>query len=88
MSIVGQLSGNRSLLSLKTAAARLIAMERQIEWEVIVAHARGAPQLNVEMLEFDISYRSDKRKVGVVHHPALALGGDNNESCWLPWDMT
>jgi len=79
LSIVGQLSGNRSLLSLKTAAARLIAMERQIEWEVVVAHARGAAQLNVEMLEFDMSYRSDKRKVGVVHHPALTLGGDNNE---------
>ena len=77
ISLIDRSSSSQCLLPIKTSAARLIAMERQVEWEVIVAHARSAPPFGVKVLEHD-AYNQSCR-IGVIHHPALVLGGDNNE---------
>ena len=76
-SFLDQAYGLQSLFPIKTAAARLAAMERQIDWGVIIAHAKCCPQFNVDVQKFATIGRP--RRVGVIRHPALALGGDNNE---------
>ena len=77
VSFVDQAYGLQPLFPVKTAAARLAAMERQIEWGIIVAHAKCCSYFNADVQKFEANGRP--RKIGVVRHPALVLGGDNNE---------